>query len=142
MAAPHVAGVAALYLSFNSIPTAQGLFDKLTQTATPRAIKGDLKGSPNRLVFNGGARRKEGNTSPVVGAAEGGNVGIADSQAGDGKLFLDQQGAVHQKYGVAKHVAGTLIVVWPDGNLGYRVKGAGNAAWGDVDGYFRLILSA
>ncbi|KAG0332992.1 hypothetical protein BG005_005290, partial [Podila minutissima] len=85
------------------------------------------------------------NTSTVAGAAEGGNIDIdalADSQAGDGKLFLDQQGAVLQKYGVAKNVAGTLIVVWPDGHLGYREKGAGNAAWGDVDGYFRLILSA
>ncbi|KAI9237027.1 MAG: peptidase S8/S53 domain-containing protein, partial [Podila humilis] len=55
MATPHVVGVAALYLSFNSIPTAQGLFDKLTQSATSNAIKGALKGSPNRIVFNGGA---------------------------------------------------------------------------------------
>jgi hypothetical protein len=85
------------------------------------------------------------NASPVAGAAEGGNAGIdalADSQAGDGKLYLDQQGAVHQKYGVAKHGAGALIVVRPDGHLGYRVKGAGNPAWEDVDGYFRSILSA
>ncbi|KAG0068059.1 hypothetical protein BGZ92_004973, partial [Podila epicladia] len=55
MAAPHVAGVAALYLSFNSLPTAQALFDKLTETATPSMISGTLKGSPNRLVFNGAA---------------------------------------------------------------------------------------
>ncbi|KAF9405450.1 hypothetical protein BGZ94_003536 [Podila epigama] len=55
MASPHVAGVGALYLSFNSIPTAQGLFDKLTQTATSGKIVGTLKGSPNRLLFNGGA---------------------------------------------------------------------------------------
>ncbi|KAG0332293.1 hypothetical protein BG005_005525 [Podila minutissima] len=85
------------------------------------------------------------NASPVAGAAEGGNAGIdalADSQAGDGKLYLDQQGAVHQKYGVAKHGAGALIVVRPDGHLGYRVKGAGNPAWEDVDGYFCSILSA
>ncbi|KAG0075274.1 hypothetical protein BGZ92_002985 [Podila epicladia] len=53
MASPHVAGVAALYLSFNSIPTAQGLFNKLTQTATLNKITGNLNGSPNRLVFNG-----------------------------------------------------------------------------------------
>ncbi|KAI1297109.1 hypothetical protein EDD11_007233 [Mortierella claussenii] len=55
MATPHVVGVAALYLSFNSLPTAQSLFDKLTSTATPNKIKGNLKGSPNRLVFNGAA---------------------------------------------------------------------------------------
>ncbi|KAG0340954.1 hypothetical protein BG000_010681 [Podila horticola] len=51
MATPHVVGVAALYLSFNSIPTAQGLFDKLTATATPNKITGNLKQSPNKLVF-------------------------------------------------------------------------------------------
>ncbi|KAF9425341.1 hypothetical protein BGZ94_007606 [Podila epigama] len=51
MASPHVAGVGALYLSFNTIPTAQGLFDKLTSTATLNKITGNLKQSPNRLVF-------------------------------------------------------------------------------------------
>ncbi|KAF8929836.1 hypothetical protein BGZ58_008658, partial [Dissophora ornata] len=55
MATPHVVGVAALYLSFNSLPTAQSVFDKLTQTATAGKIKGSLKGSPNVLVFNGAA---------------------------------------------------------------------------------------
>ncbi|KAF8980277.1 subtilisin-like serine protease [Entomortierella lignicola] len=55
MATPHVVGVAALYLSFNSLPTAQSLFDKLTSTATTGKILGSLKGSPNRLVFNGAA---------------------------------------------------------------------------------------
>ncbi|KAF9342416.1 hypothetical protein BGX26_007561, partial [Mortierella sp. AD094] len=53
MATPHVVGVAALYLSFNSLPTAQSVFDKLTSTATTGKITGNLKGSPNRLVFNG-----------------------------------------------------------------------------------------
>ncbi|KAG0207158.1 hypothetical protein BGX28_001548 [Mortierella sp. GBA30] len=55
MATPHVVGVAALYLSFNSLPTAQSVFDKLTQTASVNKIKGSLKGSPNKLVFNGAA---------------------------------------------------------------------------------------
>ncbi|KAG0356886.1 hypothetical protein BG005_004150, partial [Podila minutissima] len=83
------------------------------------------------------------NASPVASAAEGGNVGIemlADSLAGDDKLFLDQQGAMHQKYGVAKHGAGALVVMRPYGHLGYHVKGTGNTAWEDVDGYFRSIL--
>ncbi|KAI7821230.1 putative subtilase-family protease [Gamsiella multidivaricata] len=53
MATPHVVGVAALYLSFNSLPTASSLFNKLTSTATTGKITGNLKGSPNRLVFNG-----------------------------------------------------------------------------------------
>ncbi|KAI8353109.1 cuticle-degrading serine protease, partial [Mortierella sp. GBAus27b] len=53
MATPHVVGVAALYLSQGGLDTAQALFDKLSSTSTPGAIKGNLKGSPNKLVFNG-----------------------------------------------------------------------------------------
>ncbi|KAF8973400.1 hypothetical protein BGZ46_009930 [Entomortierella lignicola] len=53
MATPHVAGVAALYLSSNSLPTAQSVFDKLISTATTGKITGNLNASPNRLIFNG-----------------------------------------------------------------------------------------
>ncbi|KAG0247280.1 hypothetical protein BG011_001735 [Mortierella polycephala] len=52
MATPHVAGVAALYMSFNSFPTAQSVYNKLTSTATPGKITGSLRSTPNRLVFN------------------------------------------------------------------------------------------
>ncbi|KAF9359133.1 hypothetical protein BGX26_000077 [Mortierella sp. AD094] len=55
MATPHVVGVAASYLSQGGLDTAQALFDKLSSTATSSKIQGDLKGSPNKLVFNGGA---------------------------------------------------------------------------------------
>ncbi|KAF9344413.1 hypothetical protein BGX26_004397 [Mortierella sp. AD094] len=51
MATPHV--VAASYLSQGSFASAQALFDKLASTATPDKIQGDLKGSPNKLVYNG-----------------------------------------------------------------------------------------
>ncbi|KAG0007567.1 hypothetical protein BGZ80_004505, partial [Entomortierella chlamydospora] len=53
MATPHVVGVAASYLSQGNFASAQALFDKLTSTATPNKIQGDLKGSPNKLVYNG-----------------------------------------------------------------------------------------
>ncbi|KAG0197265.1 hypothetical protein BGX33_000805 [Mortierella sp. NVP41] len=55
MATPHVVGVAALYIAQGGLDTAQAVFDKLTSTATKDAIKGNLNGSPNLLVFNGGA---------------------------------------------------------------------------------------
>ncbi|KAF9216714.1 hypothetical protein BGZ59_008435 [Podila verticillata] len=59
MATPHVVGVAALYLGADSsLTTAQALFDKLASTATEGKITGDLKGSPNKLVYNGGAGSK------------------------------------------------------------------------------------
>ncbi|KAF8924100.1 hypothetical protein BGZ58_002157, partial [Dissophora ornata] len=54
MSAPHVAGVAALYLSESSIVSAKDVFDKLSNTATPGKIMGTLNGSPNKLVYNGG----------------------------------------------------------------------------------------
>ncbi|KAG0365586.1 peptidase S8/S53 domain-containing protein [Gamsiella multidivaricata] len=54
MATPHVVGVAALYLSNDAkLKTAQQVYNKLTSTATKNAIKGNLRGTPNLLVFNG-----------------------------------------------------------------------------------------
>ncbi|KAG0056311.1 hypothetical protein BGZ83_005678 [Gryganskiella cystojenkinii] len=55
MATPHVVGVAALYLSEGGIGSAQALFDKLTSSASADRIQGELNGSPNLLVYNGGA---------------------------------------------------------------------------------------
>ncbi|KAF9150005.1 hypothetical protein BG015_008176 [Linnemannia schmuckeri] len=55
MATPHVVGVAALYLSQGGLDTAQAVFDKLASTGTKGVVSGNLNGSPNLLVFNGGA---------------------------------------------------------------------------------------
>ncbi|KAF9896745.1 hypothetical protein BX616_006835, partial [Lobosporangium transversale] len=53
MASPHVAGVAALIMSADgSLTSPQAVYDRLRQTATPNVITGNLRGSPNRLVFN------------------------------------------------------------------------------------------
>ncbi|KAF9187155.1 hypothetical protein BGZ50_002114 [Haplosporangium sp. Z 11] len=53
MATPHVAGVAALFLSSDSsLNSAAAVYNKLLQTATPNVISGYLRGSPNRLLFN------------------------------------------------------------------------------------------
>ncbi|KAF9397357.1 hypothetical protein BGZ94_006314 [Podila epigama] len=54
MATPHVAGIAALLLSSDaSLTSPQAVYNKLHQTATNNVISGNLRGSPNRLVFNG-----------------------------------------------------------------------------------------
>ncbi|KAG0222558.1 alkaline serine protease [Mortierella sp. GBAus27b] len=53
MATPHVVGVAALLLSSDSSLTSpQAVYNKLTQSATPNIVTGNLRGSPNRLLFN------------------------------------------------------------------------------------------
>ncbi|KAF9897399.1 hypothetical protein BX616_005668 [Lobosporangium transversale] len=60
---------------------------------------------------------------------------------GEGKLYLDQTGLLHQKYGVdAKHGPGAIIVVRPDSHIGYRVLGTNKGSWEEVDQYFESIL--
>ncbi|KAG0277220.1 hypothetical protein BGZ95_006292 [Linnemannia exigua] len=67
---------------------------------------------------------------------------LADNKPGEGKIYLDHQGVVHQKYGVAgKHGPGTILVVRPDSYIGYRVLGAGPSAWEEVDRYLESILA-
>ncbi|KAF9177269.1 hypothetical protein BGZ51_008937 [Haplosporangium sp. Z 767] len=53
MATPHVAGVAALFMSADSsLNSAEAVYNKLLQTSTPNVVSGSLRGSPNRLLFN------------------------------------------------------------------------------------------
>lgn len=67
---------------------------------------------------------------------------LADNKTGGGKIYLDHQGQVHQKYGVtAKHGPGTIVIVRPDGHIGYRVLGTAKSAWEDVNQYFESILA-
>lgn len=67
---------------------------------------------------------------------------LADNKAGEGKVYLDHQGRIHQKYGVVgKHGPGAIVVVRPDSYIGYRVLGAGPSAWREVDQYLESILA-
>ncbi len=51
MASPHVAGVAALYLSTHRGATPDQVAQQLTSTATPDVVQNAGTGSPNRLLF-------------------------------------------------------------------------------------------
>jgi serine protease len=53
MAAPYVAGVAALYLAAHPSPPAD-VTKWLVDHATPGVVAGNLAGTPNRLIFAGG----------------------------------------------------------------------------------------
>ncbi|MEV7562847.1 S8 family serine peptidase [Streptomyces sp. NPDC089795] len=55
MAAPHVAGAAALYLSTNPGATPAEVHNALTGAATTGKIHGVGKDTPNRLLFTGGS---------------------------------------------------------------------------------------
>ncbi|KAG0217317.1 peptidase S8/S53 domain-containing protein [Mortierella sp. GBAus27b] len=58
MASPHVAGVAALYMSENKkLKTAKQVYDKLKSSAHKNKVKGNLRKAANRIVFNGIAKK-------------------------------------------------------------------------------------
>lgn len=52
MAAPHTAGVAALYLSANPTATPAQVSTALVNNATPDKVQNPLSGSPNRLLHS------------------------------------------------------------------------------------------
>ena len=51
MASPHIAGIAALYLSQDSSLNPQGVVNKMTSAATPGKVSNRGTDSPNRLAF-------------------------------------------------------------------------------------------
>lgn len=68
---------------------------------------------------------------------------LAVKEQGDGRIYWDQTKIVHERYGVpVKGSAGAIIVIRPDSHIGFRVQGAGQPAWQDVDAYFYSILSS
>jgi len=52
MAAPHVAGVAALYLAANPTATPAAVTQAIVNSATPNAISGLDASSPNKMVYS------------------------------------------------------------------------------------------
>ncbi|WP_028811516.1 S8 family peptidase [Streptomyces flavidovirens] len=52
MAAPHTAGVAALYVSVNPTATPAQVRDALVNNATPNKVQDPRTGSPNRLLYS------------------------------------------------------------------------------------------
>ncbi|KAF9348804.1 hypothetical protein BGX26_012815 [Mortierella sp. AD094] len=68
---------------------------------------------------------------------------LIERDTGNGKAYLDDTKALHQKYGYAWNGgAGGIVVVRPDSHVGYRVNGAGEQAWKDVGEYFTFNLTA
>lgn len=68
---------------------------------------------------------------------------LVTKAAGEGKIFFDPVSLLHERYGVAvKGGAGAIVVLRPDSHIGYRVAGADDEAWRDVDSYFGSILKS
>jgi len=73
MAAPHVAGVAALYLETNPNATPAGVSDAITASATPNVLANVGSGSPNLLLYSPLTLPSDGSGSG--GGGGGGGVG-------------------------------------------------------------------
>lgn len=68
---------------------------------------------------------------------------LVNCAKGEGKVFLDETKTVHPKYGFSWNKGhGGIVVIRPDSHVGYRVNGAGEQAWKDVDQYLSSILAA
>jgi subtilisin family serine protease len=52
MAAPHVAGVAALYLASGEYDTVEALYAALSDNATQNVISRSSRGTPNKLIYS------------------------------------------------------------------------------------------
>ncbi len=75
MAAPHVAGVAALYLANNPNATPGQVTTALLNNATPNKVTGAGSGSPNLLLyslFGGGGGGPDPEPEPPTGALQNG----------------------------------------------------------------------
>jgi len=82
MAAPHVAGGAALYLEDNPGATPSQVADALTSTATENAISG-VNGSPNLLLYT---PLTSGGSGGGGGGDDGGGAPCSSCQAFSGSL--------------------------------------------------------
>ncbi|KAG0249612.1 hypothetical protein DFQ27_009909, partial [Actinomortierella ambigua] len=66
---------------------------------------------------------------------------LASRPKGDGRLYVDQEDVIHERYGVSTtNGSGAIVVVRPDAHIGFRVQGTSRSAWEDVDAYFRSFL--
>ncbi|KAG0345406.1 hypothetical protein BG004_003731 [Podila humilis] len=66
---------------------------------------------------------------------------LVDKKTGEGRAFFDPISQLHERYGVAvKGGIGAIVVLRPDSHIAYRVTGASDDAWQDVDSYFRSLF--
>ncbi|MEU7524351.1 S8 family serine peptidase [Saccharothrix sp. NPDC042600] len=104
MAAPHVAGAAALFLSANPTATPAEVTAKILADATPDVVVNPGAGSPNRLLFVGAlpelqiVKTVDRTVVPAGGTViyrvTATNIGTADYTAADPASFQDDLTAV------------------------------------------------
>ncbi|HEY0637794.1 MAG TPA: S8 family peptidase [Pseudonocardiaceae bacterium] len=142
MAAPHVAGAAALYLSANVNATPAQVGDAIIGDATPNVISNPGTGSPNRLLYvdnydgppptkatlnryRAGSDHASGTSAPAGYALEG-SFGTVNTVAGAGTHPIYQCRVAGWDYmtSVAPNCEGTTLV----GVIGYLLDAPASGA--------------
>jgi subtilisin family serine protease len=150
MAAPHVAGAAALYLARNPNARPEQVRNALVSVATPDKIRNAGAGSPNRLLFTdhgivppppppGCGTKTNGSDIPIpdAGVAVGSAVQVLGCA---GNAPADLKVEVHIKHTYRGDLRIDLIA--PDGTE-YRLKNSGSGDGGDdVDQTFTVNASS
>ncbi|KAF9957387.1 hypothetical protein BGZ72_001877 [Mortierella alpina] len=116
-------------------------------SAIPHAVRASHLFMVHVLASDLSAPHPAASNESVVGAgphtttSSSATDALSENQPGEGKIYLDHLGVVHEKYGVAaKHSPGAIVVVRPDSHIGYRVLGTSESAWKEVDQYLESIL--
>jgi subtilisin family serine protease len=114
MAAPHVSGVAALYLAAEPALTPQQVATRLINDATLNKVSSRGTNSPNRLLFNGKvAVVATDTTAPVIGA-----VGFGSAQPLSGTVALSVTASDNAALARIDFVVDGNVVGSATGNLG------------------------
>lgn len=148
MAAPHVAGAAALLLSSTPTATPATITSQLLANATLNKVTSAGTGSPNRLLYTGGANPPSPPSNPCSPATNGTDVTIPDLGSASSPIALsDCTGAASAITTVEIHIVHTyradlvIDLIAPDGSVRNLLNGSGGSA-DNVDQTFTVDMSA
>jgi subtilisin family serine protease len=140
MAAPHVAGAAALLLAQNPTFSPQQVRDAMVAASTPDKVTNPLTGSPNRLLFVGEGGDPPPPPPPGCAGTNGTDVNIPDNNSNvfSNVTISGCDRAASAATTVEVHIVhtyrGDLVIdlIAPDGSA-YRLKNTSGDSANNID---------
>jgi subtilisin family serine protease len=148
MATPHVAGAAALLLSETPTATPATISNQLVANATLNKVSSAGTGSPNRLLYTGGANPPSPPSNPCGPTTNGTDVTIPDLGSASSPIIVsDCTGDSSAVTAVEIHIVHTyradlvIDLIAPNGTVRNLLSRAGGSA-DNVDQTFIVDMSA